>query len=47
MNLDVPAVVKNYWMGQIKGEGESFRKIVINMLIKKYGLPENWTKDEL
>ena len=47
MNLDVPAAVKNYWMGQIKGEGSSFKKIVIDTLIKKYGLPENWTKDDL
>ena len=47
MNLDVPAVVKNYWMGKIKGEGGSFKDIVIKTLIKKYGLPDNWTAEDL
>ncbi|MBW4536455.1 MAG: hypothetical protein KME09_21195 [Pleurocapsa minor HA4230-MV1] len=47
LNLEVPAEVGNFWMGKIKMEGSQFKKIVIAFLIKKYGLPEGYTKDDL
>lgn len=47
LNLEVPAVVGNFWMGKIKGEGNQFKKIIITFLIKKYGLPEGYTKEDL
>lgn len=47
MNFDIPAVIKNYWMGKIKSEGLTFKRIVIDTLISKYGLPDNWSEDDL
>jgi len=47
LNLEVPAVVGNFWMGKIKGEGNQFKRIIITFLIKKYGLPEGYTKEDL
>lgn len=47
LNLDVPAVVKNHWMGKIKGEGKTFKQIVVHTLISQYGLPDNWSEDDL
>ncbi len=47
LNLEVPAIVGNFWMGKIKTDGGTFKKIVIDLLVRKYGLPEGFTKEDL
>lgn len=47
LNLEVPAIVGNFWMGQIKTDGGTFKKIVIDLLVRKYGLPDGYSKEDL
>ena len=47
LNFEVPVEVGNYWMGKIKGEGGQYKKTVTDFLVKKFGLPEGYTKDDL
>jgi hypothetical protein len=34
-------------MGQIKTDGGTFKKIVIDLLVRKYGLPDGYSKEDL
>lgn len=47
LNFEVPIPVANYWMGKIKGEGLTLKKIVADYLYRKYGLPEGYSKEDL
>lgn len=47
LNLEVPSEIGNFWMGKIKGEGNQYKKVVAEFLIKKYGLPDGFTKEDL
>ena len=47
LNLEVPAVVGNFWMGKIKTDGGTFKKLIVEQLVRKYGLPEGYKKEDL
>ena len=47
LNFEVPVPIANYWMGKIKGEGLTLKKIVADYLYRKYGLPEGYSKEDL